>query len=609
MDTKHGLSTSVRKDYQVTCPFCSVGCRFKILKGTEDVIFTNASRDIIDFDYQNPINEGSLCPRGHFAFELLSHPKRLSRAYYKSNGILSPEIPEVIFKCITREWKKMKKDVSMAILINPVNSLHEIRALIDFAKNNRISSIDFISPVDRHLFRSQIDTPFEYKKCDDPRILSQLNYSLCVGDVFTKHPVLSKHILKSKYAFRQNALFCINPFLAQTSWFANINFENDPHTEPVFLAYLFQKIYRTKHKESPGTKLKILYDLVTDQLLEPLKDLLTTEKTNFLDYISEFLLSDKKSAIFYSTHYYNVLGGYINGILGTAISELTGNYFIPLYTDSNLNAIVDLSQNLYPDLNIGAKPLLHQVVNNKFSYVWAVGWNPETYLPGIQQFPESINWIISSMVQDDFPKNTKVLLPEAHIYEQMDLRTNFLSWQSIGSPAVKSPIGSAQTNAHFAYLFNQQTSEQEIAFDSSSEPQSEAEWDKVLAQEISYYTKTIKKLLPMPGQWLIPQEHVTHYKDAQLTRHSSWAKKDCLDDSLNISVAQSRKFDLKNMRTVHITSNSKQIKFQVKINQALKADRAVGNAHYLPLRQALPGEFAHHNKEYYFWCPKFSIEN
>jgi anaerobic selenocysteine-containing dehydrogenase len=579
------------------------------MKGTADVIFTNASRDVIDFDYQNPINEGSLCPRGHFAYELLSHPERLSRAYYKSNGKMIPEIPEVIFKNMTKEWKKSDDELSMAILINPINSLHEIRAMIDFVKNNKITSIDFISPVDRHLFRSELDTPFEYMRCDDPRILGRLNYSLCVGDIFTKHPVLSKHLLKSKYAFRENALFCINPYYSRTGWFANINLEIEPHSEPIYLAYLFGKIFKNYQKETAQSELKILYELINDELLKNANHFLQPDKIKYLDYISEFLLSDKKSAIFYATHYFNVLGGYVSGILCSAISNLTGNYFIPLYTDSNFNAIVDMSQNLYPDLHLGKKPLLYEVMEGNFSHVWSLGWNPDTYLPGTRSFPESINWIISSQVQDNFPASTRVLLPEAHIYEQMDLRTNFLSWQSIGSPAVKTPMGSAQTNAHFAYLFHQQISENKISFNEKTiKPVSES-WDKLLQEEIKYYLGKIGDFQERMKSWLIPSEHITHYKDAQLTKHSSWAKKDCKDNTLSISVEEARKYHLKNEQAIELNSNGHRIDFQVNIRESLNSNRAIGNAHFLPLRKVLPGEFAPHNKEYYFWCPSYSLED
>jgi hypothetical protein len=377
----------------------------------------------------------------------------------------------------------------------------------------------------------------------------------------------------------------------------------------VFLAYLFTRLYKDHHKEIKNSDLEALYNLISEGFDGLYDKILKDGEKQYLDYISEFLISDKKAAIFYSTHYYNVLGGYISGIIGTAISHMTNSYFIPLYQDSNFNAILDLSQNLYPELKIGNKPLLQDVIDGKYSYVWAVGWNPKTYLPGSQKFPDSVNWIISSMIQDDFPDNTRVLLPEAHINEQMDLRTNFLSWQSIGSPAVKKPIGSAQTNAHFTYLLHQQASEQKLSLETKKEKISDKTWQENLRQEIAYYTGKIEDMLALEGQWLIPSEHIAHYKDAQLTRHSSWAKKDCVDENLKVSVEISRKHHLKSGQAVQLNINNQQMDFRVDVNSALSPNRSVGNAHYLPLRSGLPGEFADHNNEYYFWCPKYSLDS
>ena len=118
MNAHSEIIVNPKKEFQVTCPFCSVGCRYKILKGHDEVIFSQKTQDVIDFDYQNPINEGALCPRGHFSFELLSHPKRLNRSYHKSNGKLTPEIPEMIFQNLMSEGQKKSGKLTLSILMN-----------------------------------------------------------------------------------------------------------------------------------------------------------------------------------------------------------------------------------------------------------------------------------------------------------------------------------------------------------------------------------------------------------------------------------------------------------------------------------------------------------
>jgi predicted molibdopterin-dependent oxidoreductase YjgC len=604
MNTQNEFSLDQKQEFQVTCPFCSVGCRYKIRKGMDEVIFSQRTRDVIDFDYENPINEGALCPRGHFSYELMSHPRRLSRSYYRTNGKLTPEISEIIFQKLISEIKGKSSKTPLTILINPLISLHDIRALLDFATNNKIDSIDFVAPIDRSLFRAMLNNPYSYRKCDDPRVLKNLNYILSVGDVFTKHPVLSRHVLQAKYLFRQNALFNINPVPSRTSWFANIYFENALYTEPLYLGYLFKKIYEKKKKEFPQEEFKILEDLIHEKFDRLIEEWITPENQRYLDYIVKFLASDSKSAILYSTHPYNVLGSYISGMICTALSSLTSSYLIPLYADGNFNAIEDLARDVYPHLNLGRKPMLHHTIEHPAHYAWAVGWNPVTYIPGSLKYSEKMNWIISSLVQDEFPPNSAALLAEAHFNEQMDLRTNFISWQSIGSQPVKSPIGSAQSIAHYTYLFHQKASEQKIELNSNRTSTPHSDWDKMLPAEMDYYLNKLKELNEIKGIWVIPTEHMTHYKDASLTQYSSWAKRDCMDEELLVPANVAQSESIKNQTDISLQINKRDIPFRVKISQKLVDNIVVGHAHYSPLRQALPGEFAPHNHEYYFWCPK-----
>ncbi len=608
MNSAMKLENSRKQEFQVSCPFCSVGCRFKILRGIDEVIFSGKTQDVIDFDYQNPINEGALCPRGHFAYELLSHPMRLGRSYYKGEEGLTPEIPELIFQKIVKNLKANKTKIPLAVLINPMLSLHDIRATMDFALNNNIETIDFIAPLDRHLFRAMLDNPFEHKKCDDPRSLKTLNYSLCIGNVFTKQPVLSRHLLHAKYAFRQNALFSLNPIPNRTSWFGNIQLLNIPHTEPLYLAYLFIKIYNRRKPESGQGEFKFLEDLIEEKLKNLIQEYIDPGNMQYLDYIAEFLLSDKKSAIFYSTHHFNLLGSYLTGTFSSAISRLTDSYFVPLYTDGNFNAIEQLSKEIYPGLSIGKKPLLHGVLDNLFEYLFAVGWNPLSYLPGDVHFPETSKMIISSLVQDEYPVNTEALLPVAHWYEQMDLRTNFISWQSIGSAPVKSPIGSARPLAHYIYLLHQNASEQKVSLKTTQIPKSELGWEDLMSLETSYYIKKFMEIQTTPGIWMIPTEHVTHYKDASLTQYSSWARKDCTDEQMIIPAALAQANQVKENQHFPLEYNHHRMVCKARISSTLPSDRVVVHAHYLPVRKLIPGEFAENNKEYYFWCPKFSLK-
>jgi hypothetical protein len=382
-----------------------------------------------------------------------------------------------------------------------------------------------------------------------------------------------------------------------------------PHTEAIYLAYLFLEIYQKVRNDAPRENFQNLESLLKEQFDPVFEKTINPEHKQYLNYIVEFLTSDKKSAIIYSTHHYNVPGSFISGIICAALSSLTSSYLIPLYADGNFNAIEDLARDIYPDLQLGGKPLLYDITQEAAGYVWAVGWNPSSYIPGTLKFPAHQKWIISSMVQDNYPENTAALLSEVHFNEQMDLRTNFINWQSIGSQAVKSPIGSAQSIAHYTYLFHQKASELEVSLGSRKISAQKLSWDELLRGEIEYYINKVKEINYEAGLWLIPAEHIAHYKDAHLTQYSSWANRDCINDQLIVPQQIAKQHNLREHDQIFIQVNQEQLPFQIKIGQRISDKNLLGYAHYSPLRQALPGEFSPFNKEYYFWCSKVSIKS
>ena len=64
---KHWSDPNIRKSI---CLFCSLGCGVAFRCDGDQV-------KELDYDKENPICNGALCPRGHYNIELLTHPGRL----------------------------------------------------------------------------------------------------------------------------------------------------------------------------------------------------------------------------------------------------------------------------------------------------------------------------------------------------------------------------------------------------------------------------------------------------------------------------------------------------------------------------------------------------
>lgn len=59
------------------CPYCAVGCSQKI--------YVKGGRIIdIEGNYESPINEGTLCPKGASTFQLTVNPHRVTRVLYRA---------------------------------------------------------------------------------------------------------------------------------------------------------------------------------------------------------------------------------------------------------------------------------------------------------------------------------------------------------------------------------------------------------------------------------------------------------------------------------------------------------------------------------------------
>jgi len=590
----------MKQAYQVTCPFCAVGCRYKIMKGTDEVIFSSNT-------YENPINEGALCPRGHLSFELLSHPKRLSQAFSKTNGKLNVQTPEIIFQKIVEELSTKKFTYPLAFLFNPLMSIHDIRSLLEFGIKNNIEAIDFVSPTDRHLFRAMIDLPFSTSILEDPRLLGKLNVSLCIGDVFTKQPVLSRHLLRAKYAFRNNVFLTMNPIPTRTSWFADIHIQHHPHHEPLLLFYLLKLLLNEKKKKlSPELQeIKNIINLNLDPIFEKF---LSSKIRDQINQIAQKISTAKSSAIFLSTHLYNAAGNYLSAIACAAINNLTGSYFFPLYTNSNLSALENLATRAFTRLQIGKRPILYEIMQNKFQFIFAANINPATILPGQINWPEKTQWLISSWVQTDFPKNTRAILPQSYLYEQLDLRSNLIPLQLLGSEAVKTPIGSSQTFANFVYLFHQNMTEKKLSINEAPLPTSSSDWLENLKAELAYYLEKLSQFGSKNGFLMIPAEHVSHHEDAFLSRFSSWAVKTCQDEEIQIPVEAAKSYRLHQGQFFSIKLKTKKALFRVKTSKSIPPNVVVPYAHYSPARSLMEGEFATHNKQYYFWCPRVQLK-
>lgn len=219
------------------CLFCSLGCGVAFRTSGEHVT-------AIDYDKENPINGGSLCPRGNYNFELLNHPQRLVDPQIGKRKVSWGEA----LSFLKHKLKEFDPN-SVGILLSSMSSNEDAYMAAKLAKVLGIKNISAAGdPADLEAYQGQ---KWEAKGAELSKIgeIDKGEALLIVGDVLTRSPVLSKRVNKVKYGKRGNKIMVIDPNITHTSWFATTHLKNNPGTEALLLAAMIKVISDEKKKK------------------------------------------------------------------------------------------------------------------------------------------------------------------------------------------------------------------------------------------------------------------------------------------------------------------------------------------------------------------------
>ncbi|MFC1568164.1 molybdopterin oxidoreductase family protein [Candidatus Margulisiibacteriota bacterium] len=212
------------------CLFCSMGCGTAFRTAGEHVT-------AIDYDKDNPVNGGSLCPRGNYNFELLNHPQRLAAPQIGQRKVSWSEA----LSFLSHGLKEFEPD-SIGIVLSCLASNEEACLAAKLAKLLGVKNIAAAGdPADLEAYqgaRSQVEGA-ELAKIEE---LGDEEALLIIGDVLNRAPVLAKRINKVKYGKRGNKIIVIDPNKTHTSWFATTHLQNKPGTAALLLAAMLKAI-------------------------------------------------------------------------------------------------------------------------------------------------------------------------------------------------------------------------------------------------------------------------------------------------------------------------------------------------------------------------------
>ncbi len=187
------------------CLFCSLGC---------GLAFRMKGEEAIAIDYDGPI-----CPRGHYNFELINHPERLTQPLIGKRPVKWEEA----VKHIKDELKQFKPE-EVAVAVAPILNNEAAAAAVKLANGLGTTNLSVIgSPADLEAY-----SPEPGATLDE---IENAEALLIVGDLLTRSAVLSKRVNKVKYGARGNKIIVVDPNRSHTAWFATRHLQIESGTE------------------------------------------------------------------------------------------------------------------------------------------------------------------------------------------------------------------------------------------------------------------------------------------------------------------------------------------------------------------------------------------
>lgn len=166
----------------------------------------------LDYDMENPVNHGSLCPKGHKNIEILNHPQRLTQPRMGKK--------ETSWEAVTtfiRQELKLFKPNEIGICLSAYSSNEDALKVAEWAQGAGIANLCVVGdPINEEM---------------DPATLEDIDTAdalLIYGDILDLTPVLSKRVNHVKYGRRGNRIVVVDEKTTHTTWFATDRIKQKP---------------------------------------------------------------------------------------------------------------------------------------------------------------------------------------------------------------------------------------------------------------------------------------------------------------------------------------------------------------------------------------------
>lgn len=237
------------------CPFCSMGCTWRLVRDAGTRYRAEAPVAALDYTAGGGPNRGSLCGKGNMALELLTHPNRLETPLLRLAGeSRAAGWDEALGHVVRRlgEIRARHGGRSVGLLLGSGASSEEAAAAARLARAIGTPHLDLCAPADHALTRGLELAGARPARVENVEQIDAMRAVLVVGDLFTLAPCAAKPVLDARYRDRRHTVAVLAPTRTRTAWFGRPFLRCDVNGEAAALAAMLALALERAQEPAPA---------------------------------------------------------------------------------------------------------------------------------------------------------------------------------------------------------------------------------------------------------------------------------------------------------------------------------------------------------------------
>lgn len=584
------------EEKKTRCMFCSLGCG--LIVKTERGVPVD-----LEYDMEKPINEGSLCPRGNYMYELLSHRGRIQKPLVRIDGSLKDASLDEAYSVAASALNKIKEKYggdSIGVIMNSECFNEDVLLGYKFA-TEVIGTNNF----DIGLLQEDIDLldSGEAHKQATLADVEQSDVILIIGDALTKSPVLSKRIMRAKYKKKETRIIVIDPKKSNTSWFATAHLRVAPTEEAPLLAEILKASLSLSRKKLSKSN---------EELKRKLKGIdckLTGISEGEVKRVASELMEAKGGVIIFSTSFGKVGNDFALATFAKLIAGISGKKFLPLYTGGNSLGAYSVMNTLMSK-RISSEELIEAAAKNKIHALLIFGEDFFRLLP-TEETKKAIQnldfLLVSDIFLTDSAKNGNVVIPQASCGEKEGTVVNCEGKTEKVLP-VCNPLGTSQSEFAIINELSRRLTGKELASlkEASDEVKKIFERRKANTFDIATVIEELKAMKtkkdPEHPFILLLDDDIVHYRSGSLSSHFFWARANCGKPYVEISKADSKALKISTGTMVSLKSKFGKSVFIARVTERVPQGILSVPHHFAGVRSLLPWAIDPRSKRIRYGC-------